>query len=79
MQPSIGRIVLVAMDPAKNNGCSVAPAIVTRVLNDTTINAHVLPDGWISEWRTSLAYVDSIDEEGEEPGELYRWTWPPRT
>lgn len=77
-QPSVGRIVLVPMDPAKNNGSSTAPAVVTRVLNDTTVNVHVLPDGWVSEWRPTVTYVDSLDDSAEQP-ELYRWTWPPRT
>ncbi|WP_327088541.1 hypothetical protein OIE66_40535 [Nonomuraea sp. NBC_01738] len=30
-QPSVGRIVHVLVDPKKNNGSPVAPAIITRV------------------------------------------------
>ncbi|MBT2508808.1 hypothetical protein J7I98_23560 [Streptomyces sp. ISL-98] len=75
MKPSVGRIVLVSMDPAMNNGAGVAPAVITRVWDDTTVNVHVLPDGHVTEWQTSATYVDSLDEE---TGGLYRWTWPPR-
>ncbi|MDJ0460586.1 hypothetical protein [Streptomyces sp. H27-C3] len=77
-QPGVGRIVLVPMDPAKNNGASVAPALITRVWDETTVNVHVLPDGWVSEWRPSVVYVAELPE-AEAPGGLYRWTWPPRT
>lgn len=77
-QPSVGRIVLVPMDPAKNNGSNTAPAVITRVWDDTTVNVHIWPDGWVSEWRTSLNYVDGFPEDSV-PRELFRWTWPPRT
>lgn len=74
-QPSVGRIVLVSMDPLKNNGTDAAPAVITRVWSATTVNVRVLPDATPSEaeWRTSVTHSDSLD------GTLHRWTWPPRT
>jgi hypothetical protein len=76
MKPSIGRIVLVPMDPAKNNGADVAPAVITRVWSDTTVNVHVLPDGNVTEWRTSVVFRKSFEDR--EPGYVHCWTWPPR-
>jgi hypothetical protein len=75
-QPSVGRIVHVPMDPATNNGADFAPAVITRVWNDTTVNVRVLADAYPSnaDWRTSLAFVDTL-AEGDA---LCRWTWPGR-
>lgn len=75
-KPSLGRIVHVPMSTATNNGSSVAPAVITRVWNDTTVNVRILADAppGGSDWRTSLVLVDSFDE-GEG---LCRWTWPGR-
>lgn len=78
-KPSIGRIVLVPMDPARNNGASVAPAIITRVHSDTTINVRVLADAHgnvTHDWRTSLTYVSEVESLGD--GNACQWTWPPR-
>lgn len=77
-KPSIGRIVLVPMNPRDNNGASVAPAIITRVWNDTTINVRVLADAHgdvTHDWRTSLTHEDAL-AEGASP--LHYWCWPPR-
>jgi hypothetical protein len=73
-KPSVGRVVLVPADPAENNGAAVAPAIVTRVWTDECINVHVLLDGPKTEWRTSVTYTDSFEDDGNR----HRWTWPPR-
>lgn len=74
MTPTIGRIVLVPMDPATNNGSDVAPAIITRVWSDVCINVRVLADGPAVEWRTSVVQVDDLAErEGN-----HCWAWPPR-
>lgn len=75
-QPSVGRIVHVPVDPATTNGADVAPAVITRVWNERVVNVRILADARASadEWRTSLTFVDSIDD-GEG---LCRWTWPAR-
>jgi hypothetical protein len=77
-QPSLGRIVLVAVDPAMNNGADTAPAVITRVWNATTINVRVLLDSdGVPPWRTSLTHTDTL--EGLDPFLCpHRWTWPPR-
>jgi hypothetical protein len=77
-KPSLGRIVLVRAEPTMNNGAHTAPAIITRVWNDTTINVRVLLDSQNSpEWRTSLVHADTLDDL-DDNARLYRWTWPPR-
>ncbi|MFE4649274.1 hypothetical protein [Streptomyces sp. NPDC056707] len=78
MQPSIGRVVLVPMDPATNNGASVAPAIITRVWTGTSINVQILADAPGCAWRTSLTHVESLDGLDDAHDRLYRWTWPPK-
>ncbi len=75
-QPSIGRIVLVPMNPGENNGETVAPAIITRVWNERTINVRVLGDNQAIDWRTSVGFVESLDDL--QPGQLHSWSWPPR-
>lgn len=77
MQPSIGRIVLVPMDPTFNNGSSVAPAIITRVWDDLRINVQILADVPGCAWRTSLTHVESLDGL-DDAHDLHRWTWPPK-
>jgi hypothetical protein len=44
MTPTVGRIVHVLVDPKANNGSDVAPAIITRVWNDSGVNLRVLRD-----------------------------------
>lgn len=79
MTPSIGRIVHVPMDPATNNGANVAPAVVTRVWNENLINVRILGDGHAIDWRTSVAYIESLDLVGGlDPLQLHVWSWPPR-
>lgn len=77
-QPSIGRIVHVPMDPATNNGADVAPAVITRVWNDTCVNVQILADAPGTAYRSSLTHVESFDGLDNAPDRLYRWTWPPR-
>lgn len=74
--PSVGRIVRVPMDPTTNNGADEAPAVITRVWNDTTVNVRILADAApkAEDWRTSLVLVESFDEGAG----LCRWTWPGR-
>ena len=73
-KPSLGRVVLVPADPAVNNGADVAPAIITRVWNDNVVNVRVLLDSDAVQWRTSVSYVDSLDDVEH----THCWTWPPR-
>lgn len=77
-QPSLGDVVLVAADPAMNNGATVAPALITRVWNATVVNVRVLLDSENPpQWRTSLTHAETLDglDESVRPA---RWTWPPR-
>lgn len=79
MQPSIGRIVLVPMDPAMNNGAKVAPAIITRVWSDTTINVRILADSENLLWRTSVTYTPDLDAlPSGDLNPTHHWAWPPR-
>ena len=73
--PTIGRVVLVPMDPATNNGADVAPAIITRVWTETMVNVRVLGDRNDVEWRTSLRLHDERPADVE--GTHHAW-WPPR-
>lgn len=77
--PSVGRIVHVLMDPTMNNGADVAPAIITRVWSDTTVNLRVLADGDSTLWRTSSIYTPDLGTvPADDPTRLNRWAWPPR-
>lgn len=76
--PSLGDVVLVAVDPAMNNGSKTAPAVITRVWTGTSINVRVLLDSdGVPPWRTSLTYVDTLDDV-EDNMRPFRWTWSPR-
>jgi|GEM_PF-2496807 len=60
MKPSLGRIVLVAVDPKTNNGADVAPAVITRVWSDSMINVRVLLDtSEVPPSKTSITLYDS--------------------
>lgn len=79
--PTVGRIVLVPMDPRTNNGCDHAAAIITQAWSATTVNLRVIGDGQPSDadWRTSVTYANSLaDLPRDDPNQLHRWTWPPR-
>lgn len=73
-KPSVGRIVLVPMEPSLNNGADVAPAIITRVWSETCVNVRVLRDGHETDWKTSLALFDTA----EEASVGHACYWPPR-
>lgn len=75
MKPSLGRVVLVPMDPTTNNGSDVAPAVITRVWTDTMINVKILTDSAGDLWRTSLTL--HAEKPDEIPGLCTAW-WPPR-
>jgi hypothetical protein len=74
VKPSVGRIVLVPADPAKNNGANVAPAIITRVWSDTCVNLRVLLDSDETTWRTSVVFVNDLAAAEH----THVWAWPPR-
>jgi hypothetical protein len=79
--PSLGRIVLVPTEPTLNNGATEAPAVITRVWSQTTINARLMLDtGDVPETdlRTSLTYIEDLADAGTGRERLFRWTWPPR-
>ncbi|GAB3156261.1 hypothetical protein GCM10027258_62420 [Amycolatopsis stemonae] len=76
--PSLGRLVLVPMAPVRNNGSHLAPAVIVRVFNETTVNVRVLADSSESpEWRTSCVLVDEPPAEWD-PNRQNVWAWPPR-
>lgn len=60
-QPTIGRIVIVPVDPTRNNGSTLAPAIITRVWNIELINVKVLLDGPDNDWKTSVRLFPDAD------------------
>jgi hypothetical protein len=75
-KPSLGRVVIVPMDPALNNGADEAPAIITRVWSDTMVNVRVLTDSGehrSQDWRTSV----SLRADKPEKPAHDAW-WPPR-
>lgn len=85
--PALGRIVHVFVDPARNNGSDVAPAMITRVWNARGVNIRVLLDGPDTPWLTSVTLCE--DREGAEKVTSYRVAdngerypaaafWPPR-
>jgi hypothetical protein len=76
-KPSVGCIVLVPMHPTRNNGATVAPAIVTRVWSDECINVRVLADGDETEWRKSALRRETLDDLPND--QTNHWMWPPRT
>lgn len=80
-QPSLGRVVLVPVDPDRNNGSSEAAAVVVAVWPYEKINVRVWADNSDTpEWRTSLSQVDSPEAFTNEDGkrETHVWCWPPR-
>ena len=84
MIPSVCRIMMMLVDPAKNNGSDVAPAIITRVWSDHLVNLRVLYDGHGTvEWMTSVGLFDTEDEAREcentySGGLTCAAFWPPR-
>jgi hypothetical protein len=82
-KPSLGRIVLVPTDPSNNNGATAAPAIITRVWNDDTVNVRVFSDSHASAeaLRTSATLVDELPGVFTDPQSGIQrnvWCWPPR-
>lgn len=76
MKPSVGRIVhAYVADTTQNNGADVAPAVITRVWNDTLVNVRILLDGDAIAWRTS---VQLHDERPEGEAVNHSVWWPSR-
>jgi hypothetical protein len=69
-KPALGRIVHVFVDPARNNGGDIAPAMITRVWKDQGVNLKVVLDGPEEYWLTSVALYD--DRESAEQVTTYR-------
>jgi len=76
VKPTIGRIVIALVDPSRNNGTDVCPAIITRVWGPTMVNVKTLNDSLANEWLTSVTLFDTEDEAREHgPHSCF---WPPR-
>ena len=70
--PTIGRMVLFhASGEQSPSDCTDHPAVITRVFSETCVNLMTFPDCGSPTVRTSVPLL-------EEPGETYRWSWPPR-
>ena len=81
--PSLGRVVLVLVNPITNNGADAAPATVTRVWEQrpdgawlVNLKAH-LDSPTSSKWFTSVALFDTEKAARAHDGEAAYW--PPRT
>lgn len=81
--PSLGRIVLVKVNPASNNGSDTAHAAITRVWGqgddgNWTINVRVTLDASLvaDPWLTSVRLFDTEEQAvANGPSSAY---WPPR-
>jgi hypothetical protein len=90
---SVGRIVHVTVDPAKNNGADVAPGVIVRVWGAPytpahdefgerqTINVRVLLDQQETPWLTSIPLFQERPTTAIAPdGSPARVAfWPPRS
>ena len=71
-KPTICRIVLFhAGKDQESNGSAFYPAIITHVWSETCVNLTAFPDNGLPTPHTSVPLL-------EEPGQTYRWSWPPR-
>jgi hypothetical protein len=55
-KPSIARIVIVTVDPRTNNGSDTAPAVITRVNSEQSVNLRILLDA-----STSVPAATSVE------------------
>lgn len=67
-KPSIGRVVIVPVEGGE------APAMVTRVWNDTMVNVRVIDEGTMP-LRTSITLHETADAAGRNASTCW---WPPR-
>lgn len=78
MNPTIGRTVLFCLPPSYwdyvESTDRIRPAIITRVLDDTSVNLRVINDP------TDVFMVSLVDQTDVElgAGTAGRWFWPPR-
>ncbi len=73
-KPSLGRVVLVQVDPTMNNGSDEAHATITRVWSDTMVNVRVTLDAFsLPLWMSSV----TLHEQKPEDASHAAW-WPPR-
>ena len=77
--PSVGRIVIVTV-PGGFDGADMAPAIVTRVVDGSTINAKVFaPNGGADAGFTGLQHISAIDGKTDPADKnVATWDWPAR-
>ena len=82
MKPSLGRVVLVRVDPRQNNGSDEAPATITRVFGEHpdggwVVNVRVQLDAFeMPLWLTSVRLFDE-PSVGVRDMSHTAW-WPPR-
>lgn len=77
-KPSIGRIVIVPMDPTANNGATEAPAVITRVWSEGVVNVRILVDASNEVLsRTSVSLFETNEDASAVTGLHTAW-WPPR-
>ncbi|MFD9763187.1 hypothetical protein ACFWXI_06540 [[Kitasatospora] papulosa] len=81
--PSLGRVVLVLVNPITNNGADAAPATITRVWEQqpdgsslVNLKAH-LDAPTSSKWLTSVRLFDTAEAAQAHDGEAAYW--PSRT
>ena len=80
-KPSVGRIVHVIGPDAETNGSAFAPAIITRVWNETMVNLTMFPDDRQPVVKTSVVFCHGTEDDARK----YRTNeyalvafWPPR-
>jgi hypothetical protein len=75
-KPSLGRIVLYSVDPARNASLPVAPAMITRVWSDDEVDLMIFPVTGQPYAATSI----KLHAREPEPAKLtiHQAWWPPR-
>lgn len=81
-KPSLGRVVLVLVEPTTNNGSDTAPATVTRVWSEQQdgswlVNVKVALDSVSDRWLTSIPLFGTEDDARAYTGPNAAF-WPPR-
>lgn len=78
-KPSLGRNVLVKVDPAMNNGSDTASATITRVWSDDMVNIRVTLDAFTMPlWLTSVVLCANEEEALSGLDSVRSCYWPPR-